>query len=163
MKSIFLVGFMGSGKSTVGKEISEKLNLPFSDTDDQIEKIYGPIPKIFVEKGEDVFRTYETKVLEQLPLGRIVSTGGGIIERDENIQVMKKNGMIIYLHASFEEIKRRIGTDPNRPLWDEGIQKSKKLYERRIPIYRKICHKEINTDEKSIEAIVEEILLKVHT
>lgn len=156
MKTIYLIGFMGSGKSTVGKAYAQKYSKTYVDTDDYIEVFYGQkISEIFKNCGEKVFRTFETEILAKTTLYEVVSTGGGIIEHVENIQIMQKNGIIIYLHTSFAEIEKRLKDDRQRPLWNhENLNEKKGLYDRRISIYRKYADFIIQTDQKSEAEIV---------
>ncbi|WP_457626582.1 shikimate kinase [Persephonella sp.] len=160
MKNIYLVGFMGSGKSTVGKILAEKLNMRFVDVDEIIEKEEGrKIPEIFKEKGEEYFRELERKALERLSKEEdlVVSTGGGLGADRENMEKMKKSGLVVWLDVSFEEILRRCRGDTDRPLLNQPIDKVKKLYRNRIPVYR-LSHIHIKTDHKTPEEIAEEIL-----
>lgn len=126
--NIFLTGFMGAGKSTAGKSLAALLGSPFVDLDEQIvcyEK--RSIADIFAAEGETYFRDCETKVLQDLcPQSvTIYATGGGIVVRDENRQVMKSKGRIIYLKTSWPTIKARLQQSVDRPLvdpakgWDE--------------------------------------------
>src|SRR5690625_3132536 len=103
---------MGSGKSTIGKDLANKLSKSYVDTDQYIvEKHQREIADIFQKNGESTFRKYEIDALNSLSTYEVVSTGGGIVERDENLQTMEKNGFIFYLHASFEEISNRLEKD----------------------------------------------------
>ncbi|WP_077326946.1 shikimate kinase [Virgibacillus siamensis] len=156
--TIYLIGFMGSGKSTVGKILSNLMGSGYVDTDALIEEKYGPIPKIFSTYGENTFRSYETSVLKEVPNGAaVISTGGGIVERDENISFMKDNGVIVYLHTSFEQIQARLHNDTGRPLWNRDIQEKKNLFQKRIEIYRDCAGITITTDDKEPIMIAEEI------
>ncbi|SNZ08430.1 shikimate kinase [Persephonella hydrogeniphila] len=160
MKNIYLVGFMGSGKSTVGKILAEKLKMRFTDIDQLIEKEEGKaIPQIFKEKGEKYFRELEKKMLEKIQEEKnlVVSTGGGLGADRENMEKMKKNGLVVWLDVSFEEILKRCEGDQNRPLLNQPVEKIKKLYDKRIPIY-KLAHIHIKTDNKKPEEIAEEII-----
>ena len=158
IQSIYLIGFMGSGKSTVGQALATKLNKTYIDTDQYIEEKYGSIPKIFRDKGEDVFRLYEMNALQETLHYQIISTGGGIVEKIENLHKMKENGIIFYLHTSFHEISKRLGQDKNRPLWNRALEENKKLYHRRIPKYEEFSDYKIITDGKTIQEIVHEII-----
>ena len=110
MKALYIVGFMGSGKTTVGAELTRRLNVPVVDTDHYIEEQTGrTIADIFEKEGEEKFRLFETAVLEQLPTNNIViTTGGGLFMKEENRQWMKANGTVIYLHCDLEEIWSRL-------------------------------------------------------
>lgn len=150
---------MGSGKSTVAKKLSEISHVPFVDTDVYIEKKYNiKIADIFMKHGEETFRMYESDVLREISKRfNIISTGGGIVERIENIKTMQSSGKIIYLHTSFDEITKRLKDDESRPLWDHNIKERKALYERRTLLYKKYANDTICTNDKTIEEIAEEI------
>ncbi|TMN20799.1 shikimate kinase [Lentibacillus cibarius] len=158
MKTIYLIGFMGSGKSTVGKMLGEQLGIPFLDTDQMVESEYGPISAIFRDKGEKAFRTYETEMLKRIPdNNHIVSTGGGIVEQEQNIAFMNGNGIIFHLNASMNEIASRLGNDPNRPLWGTNYAERVRLYNRRKELYIAAADVTILTDGKTAQNITEEI------
>lgn len=158
MKTIFLIGFMGSGKSTVASELAKSTIKTYIDTDDYIEEVYQEkIVNIFKRHGEDVFRTYEIAALKEVGSYDVVSTGGGIVEKEENLHTMKENGIIIYLETSFEEITNRLKNDADRPLWDNEVTEKIKLYERRIPIYEQYADYVIETNNKTVNDIVKDI------
>jgi len=153
MTRIFLIGFMGSGKSTIGHLLQELLETEFVDTDQFVESQAGQsISDIFAASGETHFRTLETKALQAVTEG-IVSTGGGIIERQENIQIMKERGKVVYLAASYEEICRRLEGDETRPLWKRDAAAKKKLFHQRQEIYEQAADWTIYTDDKTADAI----------
>lgn len=158
MQTIYLIGFMGAGKTTIGHLLAEYLQTTFIDLDDYIEKTYQMrIPEIFNNYGEKTFRDYETKALQNVKNVHIVATGGGVVERQENIKSMKK-GIIIYLETSFEEIKHRLRHDSNRPLWNISDRSRRKLFFERIEKYKKIAHIRINTTNKPKQQVVQEII-----
>lgn len=162
--TIYLIGFMGSGKSTVGKVLGEILGQSYADTDTLIEKRYGSIPDIFLEYGEDTFRNYETTELENVSIENgIISTGGGIVERQANITGMKLNGVIVYLETSFAEIQKRLMHDSGRPLWNTDMQKKEELFHRRSGMYRGCADITILTDHKSPLDIAGEIRKSLNT
>ena len=158
---IVLVGFMGSGKSTVGKLLSERLSLPLFDTDAEIEKRTGmSIPEIFSERGEEYFRKLEKEVVEELlslPQDLVISTGGGLPAYSNNMELLNRKAFTVYLEADFEVLWRRISEDRNRPLVSLGKEKVKELLERRLPFYEMAKFK-VRTDVNSPVACVEEIL-----
>ncbi|MGF2617055.1 shikimate kinase [Rossellomorea vietnamensis] len=162
---IFLIGFMGSGKSTIGRELAKELNCDCLDTDQLIEEKQGmTIKEIFNQYGEHRFREIETEVLKELKGGQqcIVMTGGGMAERRENRELMKRNGKVIWLNCSFEETARRIAGDHARPLIREkGMDGLKSLYERRVPFYQDASDFEIETVGLTIEETVEKILTEL--
>lgn len=161
MKRIFLTGFMGSGKSTVGAVLAEQLKADFADTDAYIEeKEAKRISDIFAEQGEAHFRSLETKALEEVH-ERIVSTGGGIIERPENIRLMKEKGIVVYLSTTFAEISRRLDEDETRPLWKQDLDGKKLLFSRRLPVYEQAADIIVATDGRPADDIAAEILHKL--
>jgi len=160
--NIFLIGFMGSGKSTVGKLLAEKLNLKFIDIDEEIEKQENKkIPQIFKENGEMYFRNLEKEKIKEFQnkKGYVVSTGGGLGADKENMEFMKKNGIVIWLDVSLDEVLNRCKNDPNRPLLNKPLDDLKKLYEKRKNVYS-MAHTHIKTDEKNPKEITEEIIEK---
>ncbi|KGX90880.1 shikimate kinase [Pontibacillus halophilus JSM 076056 = DSM 19796] len=160
MKPCFLIGFMGSGKSSVGRALSEQLDCAFIDTDEEIERLAGmSIPEIFEREGEAGFRQRETETLRSILHSRaVISTGGGIIERDENVEYMRGQGNVLFLNAQFQTISDRLEEDENRPLWNQELQKRKDLYMRRLPAYQTAAHYVVETDDRSVEAIVSEVM-----
>ncbi|MFB4166456.1 shikimate kinase [Virgibacillus sp. JSM 102003] len=159
MKTLYLIGFMGSGKSTIGEMLSNILGLPHIDTDHLVEEVYGQtISSIFQSDGEGTFRKYESEVLKKTPsLNHIISTGGGIVEKEENTLFMKENGIVIYLNTSFEEIAKRLEDDQLRPLWSQNVKEKKILFNRREKLYEENADKIIHTDNKSAREIAGEI------
>ncbi|GAA0443482.1 shikimate kinase [Lentibacillus halophilus] len=158
MKPIYLIGFMGSGKSTIGERLCTKLDVPLVDTDQMIVDKYGPITTIFQEHGEQIFRKYETEMLKRTGgMEQIVSTGGGMVEREENVAFMTHHGLVVHLNASMNAIASRLGEDPNRPLWGKDSSERVRLYNRRKDLYTEAADATVLTDNKSIEAIAEEI------
>lgn len=158
-KHIFLTGFMGAGKTTVGKELSKQLSIPVVDTDDHIEgKMGKQISEIFLEEGEAHFRNLETEALKELSRQQeqIITTGGGIILRQANRQIMKETGVIIFLYCNIEETTKRLINDNSRPLLKEDIDSNKNLFKERLPFYQQADF-EIDTTNKSIALIVDEI------
>jgi len=163
MKNIYLVGFMGSGKSTVGKILAEKLNMNFIDIDKLIEEKEGmKIKDIFEQKGESYFRELERKQIEAIvnQEGVIVSTGGGLGANLDNMNLMKKNGDVIWLDVSLNTVLDRLKNDQDRPLLKQPTEKIKQLFEERKNIYR-LANIRINADKKTPSQIVEEILTKI--
>ncbi|MGD6803918.1 shikimate kinase [Rossellomorea aquimaris] len=159
---IFLIGFMGSGKSTIGRELAKELNSDCLDSDQLIEEKYKmTIGEIFARYGENRFREMETEILKELQGGKwsIVMTGGGMAERKANRDLMKNKGKVIWLNCSFEETVRRIAGDNTRPLVKEkGMDGLKALYEKRVPIYQASSDFEIKTTGLTIEETVKKIL-----
>lgn len=160
MKALYIVGFMGSGKTTVGVELAKKLNVQVVDTDHYIEQQTGrTIADIFAEEGEEKFRLFETAVLEQLPTNNIViTTGGGLFMKEENRRWMKEGGIVIYLHCDLEEIWTRLQNDHTRPLLQhQNFEKAQALYKWRQPFYEQ-ADIIIHTTGKQVDLICDEIL-----
>ncbi|MCD6223746.1 MAG: shikimate kinase [Deltaproteobacteria bacterium] len=161
--NIFLTGFMGSGKSSVGKKLSQEMNYDFIDTDDFIEKQTNRKIEDFFDKGEEkIFREKEKEFLQNFNLeNTIISTGGGMACDEENITLMKKKGIIVYLFISLKEALKR--THFNRPLL-KNRENIEKLYKKRLYFYKN-ANIIISVDKKTVgEASKEiQILLKFIT
>ncbi len=137
MNNIVLCGFMGSGKSTVGKELARIMGRRFIDTDTLIEKEQGvAIKAIFATHGEDYFRDLEYECCEKISELKncVISTGGGALTFERNVETLKKGGKIVFLDADFETICERIGDTKSRPLF-EDIEKAKALFDERHEKY----------------------------
>ena len=153
MKNIILIGMPGSGKTTVGKRIAEALNRDFIDTDEMIVKNVGkPIPDIFANGGEKLFRKYEHEaVLAAGKLsGKVISTGGGVVVNDDNFDALKQNGTIIFLNRSTSYLP----TD-GRPLSQSNDLNE--MFKKRLPLYRKFCDIEADGND-TIENVANNIL-----
>jgi shikimate kinase len=161
MKSIYLIGFMGAGKTTVGKELAVCLNRPVFDTDEKVVNSCNRIiPDIFATEGEEFFRSMESSCLKSLPVkDSIITTGGGIILRDENRNWMKEHGIIIFLDAAPNVILQRLSKDETRPLLKGDKERQvKERLEARLPLYLDTANIVIDTNNKSIKDIVNEIV-----
>ncbi len=148
---IALIGFMGSGKSTVGRLLARALGYRFLDLDALIERRAGrPIRRIFAEEGEESFRRLETEVLlSQAGRRRVViAAGGGAPMRPENQSFLRSACTTFYLEVSFAEFLRRTGTDPRRPLLQRSREELRALYHRRAPVYATLGRR-LNTDGSS--------------
>ncbi|SHN12120.1 shikimate kinase [Gracilibacillus kekensis] len=163
MKSIYLIGFMGSGKTSIAIRLQEKLNLKLQDTDQMIEANYQmEIPTIFAEKGEETFREYESSVLKQTEQeDTIVATGGGIIEREENRLWLQNKRNVFFLETTWEEISQRLIGDQSRPIWNNQSRDKQQLLEQRLPKYQEVATYIIKTDGKSVEQIADQIISKL--
>ncbi|MDI6783186.1 MAG: shikimate kinase [bacterium] len=162
INNIVLVGFMGTGKTTVGKLLANKLNWSYVDTDTLIEqKNQHSIPAIFEQYGEPYFRDRESEVIQEVmqKQQQIVATGGGIVLRDQNIAVMKSNGMVICLTATPAVIFERTKSDAYRPLLKvtHPQQRIQELLESRASFYAK-ADITIDTSTLSPEDVVKQIL-----
>jgi shikimate kinase len=157
---IFLIGFMGVGKTTVGKGLGDLQQLPVIDMDYYIEEKEGrKIKDIFSEEGEGHFRSLETTALKELmKMEAVITTGGGIIERIENREMLAHEGAVFHLFCSFEILWERLKGDSERPL----VQKNSmdgllELYNRRLPLYRNVSNIEIDTTYKTIDETLSEL------
>lgn len=162
--NIILIGFMGCGKSSVGKKLAECISYRFLDTDLMIERNQAcSINQIFSSKGEAAFRDMETNLIQELHKDMsqvILSTGGGLVLREQNRRLLSDMGYIVFLKASKETTLKRLQGDATRPLLkgEELEQKVERMLESRTPIYEKTAHKIIATDHKSIEEIAHLIM-----
>ena len=162
--NIVLIGYMGAGKSTVGKSLAETLGMDFIDTDEYIvEKENMTIPEIFAEKGESGFRDIETEAVRYLRencCNTVISTGGGAVLRDENAMLLKETGKVFYLYATPEETFNRVKGDTGRPLLDsESEEKLKekivKMLEVRYHAYMRTADHRIDTDGRTVKELVD--------
>lgn len=157
-----LIGMPGCGKSTIGKRLSQKLGRDFFDSDDVIEqKSQMSIPDIFAEFGEEEFRKRETEALKELSEKEniIISTGGGAVEREVNMTELGKNGVIVFIDRSLENIFSDIDIS-GRPLLADKIERLSELYARRLPLYTK--YYTVRTENnKSIDETIEKIICEV--
>ena len=139
MKNIILIGFMGSGKTSVGIRLSYRLRRTLTDTDKKIERLYRmSISEIFGRFGEEEFRNMETQCLEKLleePKGRIISVGGGLPMRDCNRELLKRLGWVVYLRVKPLTVCERLEADTSRPLLqgEDREEKVRSLLEQRAP------------------------------
>ena len=160
--NIVLTGFMGTGKSFVGKTLARKLGWDFYDTDEMIEKDVGmSIADIFARKGEPHFRDLETKAIRLLAVldKAVIACGGGAVLRRENMEELKKKGVIVCLTASPEKIYERTKTVRSRPLLDvsDPVAKIKELLDFRKEYYN-CCHLIVDTTDLTVAQITEKIL-----
>jgi len=160
---IALIGFMGSGKTTVGRLVATRLGYRFLDLDSLIvERADKSIREIFAEDGEEDFRRIETDALYSLrEMNRLViATGGGAPIRQENQEFFENLAVTFYLVVSFREFLERTGRDRGRPLLDRSQKELKQLYQSRLPIYE-MLGRSISTNSRRSQAIAEEILEKL--
>lgn len=164
--SFFLVGPMGAGKSTIGRQLARCLKLKFIDSDREIELRTGvDIPLIFELEGESGFRKRERKVIDELTTkpGMMLATGGGAVIDKLNRQHLAARGRVIYLHTSVEQQLQRTAHDRNRPLLQTANPKQKlqELMEVRDPLYREIADWVIETDGCRVRDVVQQIIQKI--
>lgn len=145
INKICLTGFMGAGKSTVGKKLAKLLDFSFIDTDDLVEKKYGKITSIFKTLGEKQFREYETEMLNAALKNKnvVIATGGGAVEK--NSVLIKEKVYTIYLDCKFNELANR-AANKSRPLF-KNLSEAEALYKKRLPLYEKCCHLKVNGED----------------
>lgn len=160
--NIVLIGYMGAGKTTVGKALAGKLGYEFIDTDLYIEAQEGmTIPEIFEKKGEAYFRTLETNVIKELreKTHCVIATGGGLPLRKENSDLLKEVGTVYYLMADADTTYARVKHCTNRPLLqcDDPYTKIQAMMKERGPVYARACHIRVRTDHGTLEEVMDEI------
>ncbi|MGD0884307.1 MAG: shikimate kinase [Thermodesulfovibrionales bacterium] len=165
MKNIVLTGFMATGKTTVGRELSNMLRWRLIDVDGEIVKAQGmSINEIFNRFGEPAFRDIETGTIREIASRKhvIISTGGGTVLRDENMDILRRNGVIVNLSATPDTILKRTSGNEERPLLqvDDPMKKVRELLEARGPFYKK-ADIVIETDSKTPRQIAEKILERI--
>ena len=166
-KNLVLIGFMGSGKTSVGLKLSYKLKMPVEDTDKLIERREGKsIRQIFEEEGEEVFRKKETELLGELAdrQGRVIySVGGGTPVREENRKLLRQLGTVVYLQISPETVYERLKGDTTRPLLqcENPLEKIRELMESRKEAYESCADIIIAVDLLDMEEILEQICGKL--
>ncbi len=160
-----LVGFSGSGKSSVGRELEARTGLPRFDIDEMVCALFGrPIAQIFDAHGEEVFREAESAALREIARApAIVVTGGGIILRNENIEILERLGKIVYLTAEEETLFERVSRRPTRPLLRTADPRRTlaELLRAREPIYRSLAEIEIDTTLLTHGEVADAILRKI--
>ncbi|MDD2661217.1 MAG: shikimate kinase AroK [Methylococcales bacterium] len=162
-ENIYLVGLMGAGKTTIGRQLAKSLTVPFYDSDKAIEESTGvDIPTIFEFEGEEGFRDREQKMIKQLTQlkGIVLATGGGAILREENRRLLKENGFIVYLQCSVERILERTRRDTQRPLLKSENPKERieTLFAEREHLYLSCADFSIDTGVMQSKAVVSHIL-----
>ncbi|CAK0753492.1 shikimate kinase 1 [Gammaproteobacteria bacterium] len=168
VRNVFLIGLMGAGKSSVGRQLACAMQLPFVDSDKVIEARTGvSIPLIFEMEGEIGFRAREKNVIADLTAseGLILATGGGVVLDPENREYLKHRGCVVYLRASVDVLVARTAHDRNRPLLQntDPYAKLRELLEARDPLYREIAHFTLDVSEQSIRAVVRELVQQFAT
>ena len=161
--NIVLCGMMGVGKSSVGIRIAEKTGRRWYDTDIVITDRFGRISDIFEYYGEAHFRALETDVAKELAGmdGLVISTGGGLVLKYENTDLLKRNGKIFFMRASFETLLGRVRADETRPLLKDNGKIAEKLGEllaERTPVYEAVADFIVDTDNKSVDEVADEII-----
>src|SRR5258706_701747 len=163
--NIVLTGFMGTGKSVVGRHLATELHVPFVDVDQAITKKAGkPIKEIFAAEGESAFRKFENDVITELAAQdkTVIATGGGALLNDKNREALQKNGILICLTARIGTLLERLKDDLTRPLLSgENLeQKVERLMTERQSVYN-LCPIQVDTEGKTIAEVADEIIQKV--
>ncbi|BDS05582.1 shikimate kinase [Oceaniferula spumae] len=160
LRNIVLVGFMGCGKSTLGRVLNQKLSYPMTDTDQVIEEQTGrSVAEIFESDGEEGFRELETRLLKSMLSSEcnhhIISTGGGMILRPENRQLLRQLGFVVWLYCSPEETYSRTSRNSNRPLLqcEDPMAVINKMLTERSPMYEETAHLKISTSGLEFDEI----------
>lgn len=164
--NIFLVGLMGSGKTTIGRALAKKLNMRFVDADQEIEARTGAsIPLIFEIEGEASFRQREADVIRDLSAqqGIVLATGGGAVLNEQSRRYLRERGVVIYLRASVNSILQRTSHDRNRPLLQTADPRAKieELSRQRAPLYQEIAHITIETGRPNVQSVLQNILVQL--
>jgi shikimate kinase len=161
---IYLVGFMGAGKTTIGRELAVRLGAPFFDLDGLVESAEGmPIKEIFAEKGEPYFRKREKDLLRTTKWVErgVIATGGGTFTFDENIQFIKSEGVSVFLSAPFQLVRGRIGEKAaERPMFRDD-RATHELYQHRLRFYKLADITVDLREDESVREVVERILLQL--
>ncbi|MEW6239105.1 MAG: shikimate kinase [Candidatus Omnitrophota bacterium] len=164
LMNLVLIGYRGTGKTALSEQLRLSLNLPVYHMDEMLESRFGEKISSFVERcGWDSFREEERLLVEELTQmdGVVIDAGGGVIVRDDNIHDLRRNGFVVWLQASTQEIARRIGCDSNRPSLTgtkSHVDEIKQVLEQRRPRYEAASHFTLRTDELSFDECVERIL-----
>ena len=163
-RNLVLIGMMGVGKSAVGRRVAERLQRPFVDTDAKIERETGrSVPELFAEEGERGFRAHEAAVIRALSSvrGQVISLGGGAVTDPANVTNLRMSGDLVWLDASPEVIAMRVGDGSDRPML-AGVRDLKghirELSAARREAYRKAATRRVDTTDRSLDDIVEEVL-----
>ena len=163
---LFLVGPMGAGKSTIGRQVASLLRMEFEDSDHEIQRRTGvDIPTIFDFEGEDGFRKREKAVIEDLTQheGVVLATGGGAVLDPDNRRNLSSRGYVVYLQCTPEQQYERTARDKNRPLiqTEDPLARLRQLMEERDPLYRSIADLMVTTEKRSAQSVAKEIVRKL--
>lgn len=163
---VALIGLPGSGKSTVGRQLSKRMSVPFVDSDQLLEQQIGcTIREYFEREGESGFRDWEEGIIDEVTQQPfcVLSTGGGVVLRSVNRKNLHERCRVVYLRSSPEELYRRLRFDRSRPLLQvaDPLQRLRDLYADRDPLYRETCHFIIETGRPSVSALVNMIAMQL--
>ncbi|MHB8519519.1 MAG: shikimate kinase [Limisphaerales bacterium] len=162
IQNLALVGFMGAGKSSVGRLVAKQLRFDFLDTDALIETRTGRrISSIFAEAGEGAFRKHERQVLDNLrnATNTVIATGGGMVANDQNLASLKEHALVVCLWASAETIWERVASQTHRPLLQDPdpLTRIRQLLQEREPFYRE-ADVLVNTERRSVKEVAHQIV-----
>lgn len=162
IQNLFLIGPMGAGKTTVGKQLAEFFHMDFVDSDHEIQRRTGvDIPTIFEYEGEEGFRQRESAVIDELTSreGLVLATGGGVIMREQNRRQLSARGVVVYLHCSVHQQFERTHRDKNRPLLStpDPMKTLTELMTVRDPLYRETADIIVSTEGRNTPSIVQDI------
>ena len=165
-KPLYLIGFMGSGKSTVSRHMSRALNVPKIEMDEVLAERAGKsITQIFAEDGEEVFRQMETALLREIGAGApvLVSCGGGVVLRPENVEIMKTTGTILMLSATPQTIFQRVRHSTKRPILNGNmnVEFIAELMTKRDPAYRAAADVTVSIDGKTSDIVAKELVERI--
>ena len=166
MSHVFLIGFMGAGKSTVARIVAKQLGRPCIDLDDAIAAAAGrSVRAIFEDSGESVFRAFESAQLARLAdaAPSVVACGGGIVLRDANRSALKRMGLVVYLKVSAGETLARVGADGTRPLLSGpgGVIAATRLLEARESLYAAVADVAVDTVSRSVDDVARDVVAAV--
>ncbi|MDZ7938991.1 MAG: shikimate kinase [Rhodoferax sp.] len=164
--NISLVGLPGSGKTTVGRQLARRLQLPFVDSDHAIEARIGcAIREFFEREGEALFRDIEQEVIDELTAGGpcVISTGGGAVLCSPNRLHLRERSQVVYLKSTPEELFRRLRHDMNRPLLQvaDPLTRMRDLFSARDPLYRETAHYVLETGRPSVATLVNMVVMQL--
>ena len=164
--SLFLVGPMGAGKSTIGRQLAKSLSCVFVDSDKEVEERTGvDIPLIFELEGEAGFRARERAAIDELTQqpGIVLATGGGAVLDPDNRQHLRSRGQVVYLETSVDQQLSRTARDRHRPLLqtDNPRARLEELMRIRAPLYREVAHHIVATDGRRVRDVVDDILQRL--
>ncbi len=158
-RPVFFVGFMGSGKTSLARRLARSYGVASVDADTYLERREGrKIKEIFASDGEEAFRDVETAVLRELATGdpHLISCGGGVIGREENREILKQQGYVVYLEVTADEAAARIRSTSTRPLF-QNMEQARLLNEKRKPLYEEVADVHVQARDKSVSALAHEV------
>jgi len=161
--NIFLIGPMGAGKSTIGRQLAEMVGMDFDDSDQEIQRRTGvDIPTIFEFEGEEGFRKRERQVIDELTQrsAHVLATGGGVVVEADNRRNLSSRGIVVYLYCSPEQQFERTSKDKNRPLiqTDNPLETLIQLMDERDPLYRQTADHVVSTDKRTATTVAKDIV-----